>query len=80
VPKIVRLRDAGDADCEARAFFSGDSAMHDVDYFRDQAITYRAQAAKWRKDQRLDKAAECQELAETCELVAAEIEDRLPAG
>ena len=54
--------------------------MHDVDYFRDQATTYRVQAAKLRQDQKFDKAAECQDLAETCEQVAAEIEDRLPAG
>lgn len=54
--------------------------MQDVDFFRDQATAYREQAVKWRKDRKFDKAAECQELADTCEQVASEIEDRLPAG
>jgi hypothetical protein len=54
--------------------------MQDVEFFRDQATTYRRRAARWRHHRRYDKAAECQDLAETCDEVATEIEDRLPAG
>ncbi len=47
---------------------------------RQQAAYYHELAAKWLKNNKVEEATECEDLAETCEEVADEIEDHLPAG
>jgi hypothetical protein len=51
-----------------------------IAYLREQADYYRELADKWVKANRLEEALECEDLAETCEVIAAEFEEHLPAG
>jgi hypothetical protein len=54
--------------------------MQYIASLREQAAYYHEIAAKWRKVNKPEEAAEYEDLAETCEEVAAEIEDHVPAG
>jgi hypothetical protein len=54
--------------------------MQYVICLRQQAAYYHQLAEKWLKDNKLQEATEYEDLAETCEEVAAELEDHLPAG
>jgi predicted transposase YbfD/YdcC len=54
--------------------------MQYIASLREQAAYYHEIAAKWRKGNKPEEAAEYEDLAETCEEVAAEIEDHVPAG
>ena len=47
---------------------------------REQAAYYHELAIKWLQANKLEEATECEDLAETCEEVAAEIEDHETAG
>ena len=47
---------------------------------REQAAYYHEIAAKWLQVDKPKEAAEYEDLAETCEEVADEIEDHVPAG
>jgi hypothetical protein len=60
-----------------RGVVEGTSAMEDVAFWRREAAKFRddAEAAK-----DAPQAQELRELAAVCEQVAAEIEDRAPAG
>ena len=54
--------------------------MQYIASLREQAAFYHELAAKWLKVNKPEEATECEDLAETCEEVADEIEDHLPAG
>ena len=54
--------------------------MQYIASLREQAAFYHELAAKRLKAKKVEEAAECEDLAETCEEVADEIEDHLPAG
>jgi hypothetical protein len=54
--------------------------MQQIAYLRELAVKYREVSARWAKVEKPEQAAEYVELAETCEEVAAEIEDHIPAG
>lgn len=54
--------------------------MQYIACLREQATYYRELAARWSKVNNPEEATEYEDLAETCEEVAAEIEDHLPAG
>jgi hypothetical protein len=47
---------------------------------RQQAALYHQLADKWLKDNKLEDATECEDLAETCDEVANELEDHLTGG
>ena len=54
--------------------------MQYIAYLREQAASYRSLAARWMNVHKPEEAHEYEELAETCEEVAEEIEDHTPAG
>jgi hypothetical protein len=54
--------------------------MQYIACLRQQAANYHEIAARWLKENHPEEAEEYEDLAETCEEVAAEIEDHLPAG
>lgn len=54
--------------------------MQYVAYLRDQADRFRALAGRSSKADKPDEAAKYKDLAETCETVASDLEDHLPAG
>ena len=54
--------------------------MQYITYLREQAAAYRALALRWLKVHKPERAQECEDLAETCEEVAKEMEDHTPAG
>ena len=54
--------------------------MQYIAYLREQATTYHALALRWLKVNKPERAKECDDLAETCEQVAEDIEDHTPAG
>ena len=54
--------------------------MQYVAYLREQAATYHALALRWLRVHRPEQAKECEDLGQTCEEVAEEIEDHTPAG
>ena len=54
--------------------------MQQIAYLREMAAKYREVSARWAKVERPAQATEYEDLAETCEQVAAEIEDHETAG
>ena len=54
--------------------------MQYITSLRQQAAYYHELAAKWLKANKLEEASEAEDLAETCEEVAEEIEDHTPGG
>ena len=54
--------------------------MQYIASLRQQAAYYHELAAKWLEANKLEEAIEYQDLAETCEEVADEIEEHLPGG
>jgi hypothetical protein len=54
--------------------------MQQIAYLREMAVKYRDVSARWAKVDKPEQATEYEDLAETCEEVAAEIEDHLTAG
>jgi hypothetical protein len=54
--------------------------MQYVAYLRQQAAAYHALAERWLKVHKPEEAEKYEDLAETCEEVAEEIEDHTPAG
>jgi len=54
--------------------------MQYIACLREQAAFYHELAAKWLKANKIEEATEYEDLAETCDEVADELEDHLPAG
>ena len=54
--------------------------MQYIACLRQQAAYYHEIAARWLTANNPEEAEECEDLAETCEEVAAELEDHLTAG
>ena len=54
--------------------------MQYIESLREQAVYYHEIARRWLKLNKPDKATEYEDLADTCEEVAAEIEDHETAG
>ena len=54
--------------------------MQYIASLRQQAAFYHELAAKWLQANKVDEATECEDLAETCEEVADEIEEHVPGG
>jgi hypothetical protein len=57
-----------------------ESPMQYIASLRQQAAYYHELAAKWLEANKLEEAIEYEDLAETCEEVADEIEEHLPGG